>query len=210
MARRKDNPLEQAAKGFPGRRKKQVEAAIDDVVSSVEHAATHSNDPFPLPDLFVKQPAYWREAANLWKELAKALKATGRAKPAYRSALARYCIWTQLFMATSESLRKQLPRGGTTYTVKKGDGNDVIRVHPGFDFMAKAETQLRLIEAEFGFTPARDNAIMRDESFNAAQGRLPLPTPQPRHGQPQPEDDYPDPIGLMNDDDAIPAGTKPN
>ena len=210
MGRRKDNPLEQAAKGFPGRRKGKVDKEIEAVVTSVDDDAVRSGDPFPLPALFRKQPAYWKHAIGLWRELSVVLAATGRRKPAYRAALTRYCIWTQLYMTTAEQLRRDLPRGGTTVKVKKGDGNEVYRTHPGLEFMAKAETQLRLLDSEFGLTPMRDQDLMKLETFNAGQGRLPFDQP-PGGGRERGDDAAdPDPMGIMNDDGRLPPGIKPN
>ncbi|WP_180901952.1 P27 family phage terminase small subunit [Martelella soudanensis] len=214
MGRRKDNPLEQAAKGFPGRRRVKVESAIAEIESAVnegEREAAKGRDPFPLPPLFKKQPAYWREAAALWHELSSVLKSAGRLRPGYRPALTRYCIWTQLFNSTASQLNKDLPKGGTTVKVRKGDGNEVYRTHPGLEFMSKAETQLRLLDAEFGFTPMRDQDLMRVETFNAAQGRFKFGD-HPRSAHSADGDDplEGDPIGLMNDDDAMPPGLKPN
>src|SRR5690606_5286409 len=82
--------------------------------------------------------------------------------------------------------------------------------HPNVDFMAKAETALRLLDAEFGFTPVRDQDLVRVESFNAGQGRLPLGGTHPQSGGHRPSpDDEPDadPMGLMNGADSPPPGT---
>lgn len=201
MGRRKDDPLLQAAKGFPGRRKSAVKREIDKVVEAVEKQATvKGSDPFPLPDLFIKQPAYWREATQIWLELSAILKALGRQKPAYRAALARYCVWTQLFNASARELRVALPKGGTTVRVTKGDGNEVYRTHPAIEFMRAAETVLRLLDAEFGFTPLRDNDLIKIETFNSGQGKLPF-------GDGAAGDN---PMGLMDDDVPPAAGVRPH
>lgn len=209
MGRRKDDPLLQAAKGFPGRREAAVKKEIEAAAAAAEAMPAPADNPFPIPEIFSKAPAYWAEAIRVWKEKADVLKAAGRRRPGYRRTLARYCIWTQFYVSAAEQLRRDLPKGGAAIKVKKGDGETVIRTHPNIDFMAKAETALRLLDAEFGFTPVRDQDLVRVESFNAGQGRLPLGGAAPS----QPRKDEPvhaDPMDLMNSADSLPPGQRPN
>lgn len=212
MGRRKGDPLLEAAKGFPGRRRSKVEQEIEAAARAAEAQAPTSDEPFPLPEEFKRAPSYYAAAILIWRQQSDVLKAAGRRRPGYRNALARYCMWQQFFMAAGEQLRKDLPRGGAAVKVKKGDGETVIRTHPNIDFMAKAETALRLLEAEFGFTPVRDQDLLRVESFNASQGKLPLggaaPGSKPAPGS-QPNA-FADPIGIMNDTDSPPPGTLRN
>ncbi|WP_455296493.1 P27 family phage terminase small subunit [Brucella pituitosa] len=212
MGRRKDDPQLQQAKGFPGRRKRKVEQELEEIAQAAEKSGTDV-DPFPVPAEFTKAPAYWAYAIRLWKELSDIMVKQGRRRPAYRGALARYCWWMQQFFDCADQLRKDLPKGGVTVKVKKGDGEIVYRTHPNIDFMAKAETALRLLDAEFGFTPMRDQDLIRTESFNAGQGRLPLGGTHPQSGVQRPaSDDDPDadPMGLMNGADSPPPGARPN
>lgn len=209
MGRRKDDPLLQAAKGFPGRRKARVEREMDAAAAAAEAMPVTGDNPFPLPEIFHRSPAYWARAIAIWKEKSEVLKSSGRRRPGYRSTLTRYCMWSQFFFAAGEQLRKDLPNGGATVRVKKGDGEYVYRSHPNIDFMAKAETALRLLDAEFGFTPVRDNDLMRVESFNATQGRLQLSggadnRPKPDGGSAVNDD----PMNLMNSADSVPPGAQ--
>ncbi|MFC7065023.1 P27 family phage terminase small subunit [Brucella rhizosphaerae] len=212
MGRRKDDPQLQQAKGFPGRRKRKVEQELEAIAVAAEKSGTDV-DPFPVPAEFAKAPAYWSYAIRLWKELSDIMFKQGRRRPAYRGALARYCWWMQQFFSCAEQLRKDLPKGGVTIMVKKGDGEYVPRTHPNIDFIAKAETALRLLDAEFGFTPMRDQDLIRTESFNAGQGRLPLGGTHPQSGVQRPasdDDSDADPMGLMNGADSPPPGARPN
>ncbi len=212
MGRRKDDPQLQQAKGFPGRRKRKVEQELEAIAQAAEKSGTDV-DPFPVPVEFSKAPAYWSHAIRLWKELSDIMFKQGRRRPAYRGALARYCWWMQQFFDCADQLRKDLPKGGVTIKIKKGDGEFVYRTHPNIDFMAKAETALRLLDAEFGFTPMRDQDLIRTEAFNAGQGRLPLGGAHPQSGTQRPapaENTDVDPMGLMNGADSPPPGTRPN
>lgn len=208
MGRRKDDPALQAAKGFPGRRKRKVEQELEAIAKAAEKSGTDA-DPFPVPSEFTKAPAYWSYAIRLWKELSDIMVKQGRRRPAYRGALARYCWWTQQFFDCADQLRRDLPRGGVTVKVKKGDGETVFRTHPNIDFMAKAETALRLLDAEFGFTPMRDQDLVRVESFNAGQGRLPLGGAHPASSSHQ-AGPVSDPMDLMTESDSPPPGTLTN
>ncbi|WP_377299733.1 P27 family phage terminase small subunit [Rhizobium sp. SGZ-381] len=211
MGRRKDDPLTQAAKGFPGRRRSLVEKEIEAAAEAAAALPATSDDPFPLPAEFRKAPTYYAKAIEIWRQQSDVLKVAGRRRPGYRQALTRYCMWMQFFLSAGEQLRKDLPRGGAAIKVKKGDGETVIRTHPNIDFMGKAETSLRLLEAEFGFTPARDQDLLRVESFNSSQGNLFPGVPHPGSKQNEAhKDDYADPIGLMNDTDSPPPGTLRN
>lgn len=215
MGRRKDDPLLQAAKGFPGRRQSKVEKEIEAAAEAAASMPSTPDNPFPIPALFLNAPAYWSEAIKIWKEKSEVLKAAGRRRPGYRHTLARYCMWSQFFFAAGEQLRKDLPKGGATVKVKKGDGEYVYRTHPNIDFMAKAETALRLLDAEFGFTPVRDQDLVRIESFNASQGRLPLGGTHPPSAPAKDEDSGKhvaggDPMDLMNSADSPPPGARPN
>lgn len=215
MGRRKDDPLLQAAKGYPGRRQGKVEKEIEAAAEAAAAMPATADNPFPIPAVFLKAPAYWAEAIRIWKEKSDVLYAAGRRRPGYRHTLARYCMWSQFFFAAGEQLRKDLPKGGATVKVKKGDGEFVFRTHPNIDFMAKAETALRLLDAEFGFTPMRDNDLVRTESFNAAQGKLPLggthTASRTRADDADGAEEHAaDPMDLMNSADSPPPGTRPN
>ncbi|WP_027488476.1 P27 family phage terminase small subunit [Allorhizobium undicola] len=214
MGRRKDDPLTQAAKGFPGRRRNAVEKEIEAVAKAAAAVPVGPDDPWPMPDIFLGAPKYYEVAIKIWQQQSEVLKAAGRRRPGYRHALARYCMWQQFFLAAGEQLRKDLPKGGAAIKVKKGDGETVIRTHPNIDFMGKAETALRLLEAEFGFTPVRDQDLVRVESFNSSQGRLPLggahPASANQANRQQEPSDFEDPLGLMNDADGPPPGQLPN
>lgn len=210
MGRRKDDPLLQAAKGFPGRRKGKVEAEIEAAADAAAAMPATVADPFPIPDVFLKAPAYWAEAIRVWKEQAEVLRAAGRRRPGYRRTLARYCMWTQFYVSAAEQLRRDLPKGGAAIRVKKGDGETVIRTHPNIEFMAKAETALRLLDAEFGFTPVRDQDLVRVETFNAGQFRLPLSGGSTGKVQGEPLPQAPDPMDLMNGSDSPPPGARTN
>ncbi len=212
MGRRKDDPVLQAAKGYPGRRKSKIDAEINAAAEAAEAAPVTADNPFPVPEYFLAAPVYWKVAIRIWTEQSEVLRAAGRRRPGYRYALYRYCTWMQIYISNADQLRRDNPKGGTTQRVKKGDGEYVIRSHPAVDMMGKAETNLRLLEAEFGFTPVRDQDLVRVESFNAGQGKLPLAGVHPAqpHAAASRESVAADPFDLMTTSDSEPPPTTIN
>src|SRR5690606_28978980 len=110
----------------------------------------------------------------------------------------------------AETLRRDLPKGGLTIEWEMGHGATKIMAHPSIAIMHDAETVLRLLEGEFGFTPRGDSDLTRVESFNASQGRLPFAggaaPGQERRDAPAAKD----PMALMTESDSPPPGSRPN
>lgn len=172
MGRRPDDPIEQAAKGFPGRRRKKVMAAAEAAAQLI--ADETRGDTIGLPQMFADAPARWRRAIQIWNVQAETLRRVGRMQPAFRLALARYCIWTQVFEFAANQLGRDCPKGDYIIDYKTGHGAEKKTQHPALAIMHDAEPILRLLDHEFGFTPRSDADQKRVETFNAAQGRLPL------------------------------------
>ncbi|WP_058599106.1 P27 family phage terminase small subunit [Aureimonas ureilytica] len=199
----------QAAKGYPGRRKPKTNKAIEEAAASAERE-TQSDDPFAVPTIFRRSPAYYRRATELWVSLADTLRASGRRRPGYRAALTRYCIWVQMHEDAVESLRRDCPKGGTTYEFTPVGGTSRIVQHPSLKTMKDAEPILRQIEDDFGFSPRADSALVRVESFNRTQqgdlfGRTGGGAGAPRADAPD-EAGVPehDPLDLMTSTDSTP------
>lgn len=173
MGRRPDDPIEQAAKGYPGRRRRKVEQAAE--AAAAEIAATDtSGGHLDLPEMFGRAPKRWSKAIEIWNRQSTVLRQIGRAQPAFRSALARYCIWSQVFEFAADQLGRECPRGNYTITWKMGHGGERLIEHPALGIMQSAEPIIRALDTEFGFTPRSDSDLTRVETFNNAQGRLPL------------------------------------
>lgn len=204
MARRKDDPARQEAKGFPGRRKSKVLKEVAAAVASAE-AEAGRGEPFGVPSFFNKAPAYYRRAIDEWNAQADTLRASGRRRPGYRSALARYCIWTQIYEASVDQLRRECPKGEFIIDWTPVGGSTRRIPHPAIKIMGDAEPILRHLEGEFGFTPRSDSDLMRVESFNRSQMRLPLDDGngprRPSAGGLPPEGD---PMDLMDSLDSAP------
>ncbi|WP_424753374.1 P27 family phage terminase small subunit [Methylobacterium sp.] len=204
MARRKDDPGLQAAKGFPGRRKSKVLKEVAAAASSAEADAARG-EPFGVPSLFRKAPTYYRRAIQEWEAQSDTLRAAGRRRPGFRSALARYCMWTLIYESSVDQLRRDCPKGDFIVDWTPVGGSTRRIPHPALKIMADAEPILRNLEGEFGFTPRSDSDLVRVESFNRSQMRLPLgdggASPRaPEEGR----HDQMDPMGLMDALDSAP------
>ncbi|KTR07493.1 hypothetical protein NS365_04205 [Aureimonas ureilytica] len=204
MGRRKDDPALQAAKGYPGKRKGMTDRAIKAQAERAEHEATDA-DPFAVPALFRKAPAYYRRATDLWKSLTETLRTSGRRRPGYRAALTRYCMWSQMYEDAAEELRRDCPKGGSTYKWTPVGGEERVGQHPAVKIMREAEPILRAIEDDFGFNPRSDSALTRVESFNRSQQpdlfARSAPAPEASSAVPAEADTGSDPLDLMNSAD---------
>ncbi|WP_279483420.1 P27 family phage terminase small subunit [Aureimonas sp. SK2] len=205
MGRRRDDPALQAAKGYPGRRKKATDRQIEAAAVAAEQEVV-SQDPFAVPSVFLKAPAYYARAISLWRSQAQTLQAGGRRRPGYRGALTRYCMWTQIHEAAMDQLRRDCPKGNLVTKWTPVGGEERMIPHPSLKIMAQAEPILRAIEDDFGFTPRSDSALARVESFNLSQQRdLFSSGPVARSA---PEQDATagsgNPSDLMNDADTMP------
>ena len=215
MGRRKDPPALQAAKGYPGRRRGQVEREIEEAAAAAAAEPVNPAEPYPVPGLFLRDPEYWRRATEIWRAQAEVLKASGRQRPGYRGPLTRYCMWSQYVDQAADTLRRDCPGGELTMTWEMGHGATKVLPHPSFRILESAEPILRLLETEFGFTPRGDQYIHRVETFNAAQPQLPFghtgaAAAAQGGAPPAREADDLDPLDLMKDADSPPPGLRPN
>lgn len=200
MGRYPDNPLDQLAKGAPGRRRKKTAAAADRMASAI--IGEPSADPLSLPRQFEAAPARWRLASQIWVQQSAVLRTASRAQAGFRPALTRYCIWSQIYFAASDQLGRECTGGSYTIVWKKGDGNDRIVPHPALDIMKDAEGILRALDTEFGFTPRADLDVARVTVFVSRQGDLFRGSPAAAQAR-APSDAPPapvNPIGIMDDE----------
>lgn len=195
----------QAAKGYPGRRKGRTDREIEAAAAAAEREGVDL-DPFAVPTVFMRAPAYYRRAIELWQAQSQTLQAGNRRRPGYRGALARYCIWSQIHESAMDQLRRDCPKGDFVYKWKPVNGEERMMPHPSLKIMSQAEPILRAIEDDFGFTPRADSALLRVESFNRSQqGDLFDRGARPSApGSGEPALAPVDPTDLMNEADSAP------
>lgn len=202
----------QAAKGHPGRRRRKVEAAI--AAMTVRITDEMKEDPLRLPEQFVSAPTRWSIASRIWVKQAAILKTGGRAQAGFVQALARYCIWSQVFEQASNELGRETAGRSLTIEWTKGDGATRRLPHPALTIMKDAEGILRSLEDEFGFTPLSDADLARATIFaakaGAGQGELPFAAGRPdgdgSAAKPDTTSASADPMNLMTATDSPPPG----
>lgn len=208
MGRRKDPPAVQAAKGFPGRRRKAVEAEAKAtaVAPSGEEEILASLDIAGLrpPPRFARKE--FEEERKIWKGLAERLKQTLRASAEFQAPLVAYCDAVARYNRSVLELRRK----GYTVSVKTVSGDSMMRVNPAEKIRQRAFDEILMISKGFGFTPADNFALLLDQrrviEAGAGQRQGDLGLPNPGEGPAAAHD----PIGGMDRFDTPPPGALPN
>lgn len=208
MGRRKDAPALQAAKGFPGKRRKQVMKAAADLAEKAQPAADQvaaARDPFAAPSMFRTSPVYYARALEVWTDTIRGLRIMGRLDSRYSPSIAIYCVAVQEWEVACKHIRQH----GFTMKVKRTTGDSWLRPNPMLDVRAAAESTIRDKAKEFGLSPLFDQDLLRVQSFNRSQGDLfnPEPGDAPAAGSEMPQrPPAEDPMDLMNRADSAPPG----
>lgn len=185
--RRKGNPNDQRAKGYPGKRKSKTDRELAAMEKAAERdakllaAAGAGNDLQVLP-IFLSDPRL-KPATMIWREYAPRLDKLNLLTTLDRHTFSMFCIYAAEFvLANKECLDKGFTIMVTTVAGSKsgGKGSQMPRDNPALarrDFAAKMMLSL---SEKFGFTPLDRNKLIREHAmqFDAetlfGQGR---PTP---------------------------------
>lgn len=147
MARGPKPDPDQAAKGFPGRRKAK---AIKDAISAkrvAELLAPTANDVADLP-VMLRDKKY-AAAANVWRRLAPELRRTHRLPIEAEFYFVQVCIYAQEWVASTEDLHSN----GFTQSVKTVSGVEMERRRPKTFDRQQAYSNLAELSVKFGLTP---------------------------------------------------------
>lgn len=161
MARRKDDPRLQAAKGFPGRRRSQTERDLAKAKAAMspedELLASLDVDGLRPPANFARKG--FEEELSIWRTLIPRLKQLARASAEFQAPLAAYCD----SVARYNRAVRDLHRNGQTQVVKTVSGDTMLRINPSERIRATALSEILAISARFGFSPADSYALMLDQ-----------------------------------------------
>lgn len=212
MARPKDPPAVQAAKGYPGRRKKQTDAALkaEKSVPSAEEQLLASLDIAGLrpPARFARKE--FKEERDVWLAVAPRLKATLRASAEFQAPLVAYCDAVARYNRSVLELRRK----GNVVEVKTVSGDKMLRTNPSEKIRQQALVEILALSDRFGFTPRDNFALLLDQrrvlerGAGPSQGDLPLGGEQPLPGETPAGAS--DPVGGMDRFDSAPPGSLPN
>lgn len=211
MGRRKDDPAVQAAKGYPGRRKKQTDAELKAKASgpTPEEQLLASMDIAGLrpPARFARKE--FKEERDVWMAVAPRLKQTLRASAEFQAPLVAYCDAVARYNRSVLELRRK----GYTVSVKTVSGDAMMRVNPAEKIRQQALVEILAISDRFGFTPRDNFALLLDQrrviegGLGRGQGDLPLPDDAAPGQTPA---GAADPVGGMDRFDSPPPGALPN
>lgn len=234
MGRRKDDPRDQAAKGYPGRRKRKTKRELERAaaapprkskqqraIEAMERAAQRDarlfadasaqGDLQALP-IFLTD-ARLAAAQQVWRDHAPRLDKLHLLSVLDRLAFAGYCLYAAEFVLAN---REIMDKG---YTIMSTSTKGAPRpwTNPAAARRDHAFAQMLTLGEKFGFTPLdRHNLIakhvMRDDD-QTLFGRARIPTSPPQQVEqpvtPQPAADDADDgfgIGGLNQFDAPPPG----
>lgn len=170
MGRRKDAPAQQAAKGYPGRRKSREQRAAAELAAKAQPAADQvagQRDPFAAPAMFRQAPAYYARALEVWNDTIRGLKLMGRLDSRYSPSIAIYCVAVQEW----ETACKHIRQHGFVQKVKRTTGDSWLRQNPMLDVRGAAESTIRDKAREFGLSPLFDQELLKVQSFNRSTGQ---------------------------------------
>lgn len=211
MGRRKDPAAVQAAKGYPGRRRKQTEAELkaESVIPTADEQLLASMDIAGLkpPPRFARKE--FKEERDVWLAVAPRLKQTMRASAEFQAPLVAYCDAVARYNRSVLALRLQ----GYVVKVKTVSGDEMPRTNPNEKIRAQALNEILSLSSRFGFTPSDNFALLIDQrrviegGLGRGQGDLALPE-DPAPGQTPAGAS--DPVGAMDRFDSAPPGVLPN
>ena len=158
MGRRKDDPVTQARKGYPGKRRKQVDAALAEVeAAAAALAKTHEGrDPATPPDLLLTKR--FAPSLAVWNDYAGQLRRVHLLKWTDRPALLMLCVDFALWQAATERLMRE----GLTSRVKTVAGGYMARNNPLVGIRDTLEARIYEGFKRFGLTPVDRFSAFKD------------------------------------------------
>lgn len=160
MGRHRNNPQQQKARGYPGKRRK----AVDRAIAAAEHLATllgaaPGRDGDPL-----SPPAYIGDkrmlpAMRVWEEYVPQLQRTNLLDSVDRHSFAIFCVYMAEFLAAHDDVL----RNGYSTMVKTISKDLMPRDNPA---VARRDNAVKVIlefSKRFGFTPLDRYALLKDQ-----------------------------------------------
>ncbi|MGM4955680.1 P27 family phage terminase small subunit [Bradyrhizobium barranii] len=223
MGRHPDNPLDQAAKGYPGKRKTKTEKAILEaerlagMLVAVRTQTPSENKPGYLQDLRLKG------ASVMWDDYAPRLDRLHLLSQLDLHLFAMFCIYAAEFVAANEEILTK----GYSVMVKTISGDKMPRENPAVGRRDHAAKMTIDLSSKFGLSPqdrhrllaagamhfdddtlfgravqrpAAAPATPEDDASESAPAAEPIPAPVAEGSA----------IGSLSAFDSVPPGTKPN
>jgi phage terminase small subunit len=169
---------DQAAKGFPGRRRTKAVRAADSAKRVAELLAPAAVAAVDLPAM-LRDPKY-EAAARVWGKLAPELRRTHRLPAEAEFAFTQFCIYAQEWVDKTEDLHLN----GFTQFVKAVAGGKMERRRPQSLERQQAYANIMDLSGRFGLTPGDMYSLFKDQAGVAT--RNPGLFGEERKGEPEP------------------------
>jgi P27 family predicted phage terminase small subunit len=180
MGRRRADPADQKAQGYPGRRKSKTDRELERMARRAERDAKlfaeagKSADLQALPIFLADRRL--AAATTIWREYAPRLDKLHLLTTLDRYTFAMFCIYAAEFVLAN---RDVLDKGYTIMVTtvagamsKAKQGTQMPRVNPSVDRRDHAAKMMLDLAEKFGFTPADRNKLIRDHAMRADEETL--------------------------------------
>jgi P27 family predicted phage terminase small subunit len=169
--RKKDNPRDQRAKGYPGKRKKKTDLELERMVKAAERDAKlfalagEGKDLQALP-IFLTDPRL-APATVIWREYAPRLDKLHLLTTLDRHTFAMFCIYAAEFVLANRDI---LDKGyslpvPTVAKDARGKPGVMLRDNPSVDRRDFAAKMMMDLAEKFGFTPHDRSKLIRDHAM---------------------------------------------
>lgn len=208
MPRRPDNPEDQRAKGFPGKRRTKVERLIEEAEQRAKRLAASPSESHDIlaPPALIDDPKL-ADALWIWRRYAPQLHEQNLFGDLDRLTFAMYCVYQAEFFLADEDIRKN----GYSFMVAATAGGRRPWENPA---VARRETAGKMaleLSKRFGLTPLDRSTLEKIHSLRDAGPlfrRNDDEAPEgPENRQEAVEDD---PIGVLDRLDGPPPNQRPN
>lgn len=211
--RKPDAKGSQAAKGHPGKRRKQKEPRLSAEDRAAQLAAVEAQAESASHPKFLAHPKL-KEALSIWRELEPDLARLHLLERLDRHAFAMYCVHMADWIAATRDIQKR----GQWRNVRNVNGDLMPRLNPMVKVREIAERHILDIGSRFGLDPANRYKLLRDQAAAPAPsgGLFDRPQSQQGEGQAQPQAtpvsqaELPSALGLMGEMSSPVPGSRPN
>lgn len=174
---------DQAAKGFPGRRRSKAQKAAEESARIAALLAPRDGATADLPMML--QDAKYVPAATVWRKLAPELRRTHRLPREAEDIFVMFCIYAQEWTTATEDLHTR----GFTQSIKTVAGGKMERRRPQAQEREVARANVLELSGRFGLTPTDMHALFKGQAAVAANN--PGLFGEDRRAEPDPEPEAP-------------------
>ena len=171
---KKDDPRDEALRGFPSKRRRKTEAAIAELEAAAEAQARAMADKPPLPSIDDLQsfPSFLLGerldlAREIWLEYAPRLDRLNLLTTLDRYTFAMFCLYAAEFEIANKSVNEKGYAFAVPTVAKTADGKPgmMLRENPSVFRRDHAAKMMMQIGEKFGFTPSDRNKLIREHAM---------------------------------------------